>query len=144
MTYFIFRSWNQNLSFFIDPFISFLFGGLVLLGVLFIVTTFWKISLHSASISGLAGGSMALLLLQKEAYNVDVMMGVNSLLLFSIGLVSFSRLKLNVIIMVSVGRIFGWVHHHVYDCYKSVVYLPMFFISVPISTHEQVLQLNYI
>ena len=95
MTYFIFRSWNQNLSFFIDPFISFLFGGLVLLGVLFIITTFWKISLHTASISGLAGGSMALLLLQKEAYNVDVMMGVNSLLLFSIGLVSFSRLKLN-------------------------------------------------
>ena len=95
MTYFIFRSWNQNLSFFIDPFISFLFGGLVLLGVLFIITTFWKISLHTASIAGLAGGSMALLLLQKEAYNVDMMMWVNSLLLFSIGLVSFSRLKLN-------------------------------------------------
>ena len=44
---FIFRSWNQNLSFFIDPFISFLFGGLVLLGVLFFITTFWKISLHT-------------------------------------------------------------------------------------------------
>lgn len=95
MTYFIFRSWNQNLSFFIDPFISFLFGGLVLLGVLFFITTLWKISLHAASISGLAGGSMALLLLQKEAYNLDTMMRINSLLLLSIGLVSFSRLKLN-------------------------------------------------
>ena len=95
MTYYIFRSWNQNLSFFIDPFISFLFGGLVLLSVLFFITTFWKISLHSSSIAGLAGGSMALLLLQREAYNLDTMMWVNSFLLLSIGLVSFSRLKLN-------------------------------------------------
>ena len=66
MTYIIFRSWNQNLSFFIDPFISFLFGGLILLVVLFLITIFWKISLHTASIAGLTGGTMALLLIQKE------------------------------------------------------------------------------
>jgi len=62
MTYVIFRSWNQKLSFFIDPYVSFLFGGLALLAILFFITIKWKISLHTASVAGLAGGMMAVLL----------------------------------------------------------------------------------
>ena len=94
MTYVIFRSWNQKLSFFIDPYVSFLFGGLALLAILFFITIKWKISLHTASIAGLAGGMMAVLLHQQEVYNLTTMMAINSILLLSIGLVSFSRLYL--------------------------------------------------
>ena len=48
--------------------------------------------MHTASIAGLAGGMMAVLLHQQEVYNLTTMMAINSILLLSIGLVSLSRL----------------------------------------------------
>ena len=83
MTYYIFRSWNQNLSFFIDPFISSYLEGYLIECFVF-HHHFLKISLHSSSIAGLAGGFMALLLLQREAYNLDTMMWVNSFCFFQL------------------------------------------------------------
>ncbi|MAJ05504.1 MAG: hypothetical protein CL827_01420, partial [Crocinitomicaceae bacterium] len=59
MAYYIFRYWNTTLLNLLEPFLSFLFGGLILLIALTLTTFKWKISLHSASISGLAGGMIA-------------------------------------------------------------------------------------
>ena len=134
MTYFIFRSWNQNLSFFIDPFISFLFGGLVLLGVIVFHHYFLEnkltYSIHSRFSWRFNGVAIAL---QQEAYNLTTMMWVNSILLFQLAWFPFSRLKLNA---HHYGQVLAgtssWFHHHVYDCYKSMVYLiQSFFILFP-------------
>ena len=94
MTYYIFRHWNETLLSLLNPYISFLFGGLILLILLFLITSFWKISLHSASISALSGGIMAFTLSIGEINNLKVIMLINTGLLFLIGMVCFSRLFL--------------------------------------------------
>ena len=55
MTYYIFRYWNTTLLNLFHPYLSFLFAGLVLIFTLTAITYFWKISLHSSSISALCG-----------------------------------------------------------------------------------------
>ena len=93
MTYYILRHWNENLLNLLAPFISFMFGGVVLLLLLFFITMRWKISLHTAAISGLCGGVMAIVLIS-PVNNLNSMALINTGLLLAIGVVSFSRLYL--------------------------------------------------
>ena len=94
MTYYIFRHWNETLLNVLNPYVSFLFGGLVLLMVLLIVTFWWKISLHSASIAGLCGGLMAEILVISDLNNIYQIMLFNTFLLIFMGIVSFTRIYL--------------------------------------------------
>ena len=94
MTYYIFRHWNETLLNLLEPYIYFLFAGILLLIIVFIITFWWKISLHSASISGLCGGIMAETLVISELNNITTIMIINTVLLMLIGIVSFSRLYL--------------------------------------------------
>jgi len=94
MTYYIFRHWNETLLNLLEPYVSFLFAGILLLIIVFIITFWWKISLHSASISGLCGGIMAETLVISELNNITTIMIFNTILLMLIGIVSFSRLYL--------------------------------------------------
>ena len=111
MTYYIFRYWNTTLLNLLEPFISFLFGGLLLLLILTLITLKWKISLHSASISGLAGGIIAATLISQPGSDFEVVITINVLLLSIIGLVSFSRVFLNAhnVYQVLAGVIIGFV-----------------------------------
>ena len=93
MTYYILSHWNQSLLNLFYPFVSFLFGGVTLLILLFFITMKWKISLHSASISGLCGGIMAMGLIL-PINNLHTMVLINMGLLIAIGIV-FSRIYLN-------------------------------------------------
>ena len=94
MTYYIFRHWNETLLNLLEPYVYFLFAGILLLIIVFIITFWWKISLHSASISGLCGGIMAETLVISELNNITTIMIINTVLLMLIGIVSFSRLYL--------------------------------------------------
>ena len=94
MTYYIFRHWNETLLNLLEPYIYFLFAGILLLIIVFIITFWWKISLHSASISGLCGGVMAETLVISELNNITTIRIINTVLLMLIGIVSFSRLYL--------------------------------------------------
>tara|TARA_Y100001933_G_C19010533_1_gene568632 strand:+ start:5498 stop:6154 length:657 start_codon:yes stop_codon:yes gene_type:complete len=94
MTYYIFRHWNETLLNLLEPYVYFLFAGILLLIIVFIITFWWKISLHSASISGLCGGVMAETLVISELNNITTIMIINTVLLMLIGIVSFSRLYL--------------------------------------------------
>ena len=111
MAYYIFRYWNTTLLNLLEPFLSFLFGGLILLIVLTLITFKWKISLHSASISGLAGGMIAETLVAQPGIGFESELLVNALLLFMIGLVSFSRafLKAHSVLQVVTGVVVGFV-----------------------------------
>ena len=94
MTYYIFRHWNETLLNLLEPYVYFLFAGILLLIIVFIITFWWKISLHSASISGLCGGIMAETLVISELNNITTIRIINTVLLMLIGIVSFSRLYL--------------------------------------------------
>ena len=94
MTYYIFRHWNETLLNLLEPYVYFLFAGILLLIIVFVITFWWKISLHSASISGLCGGVMAETLVISELNNITTIMIINTVLLMLIGIVSFSRLYL--------------------------------------------------
>ena len=78
MTYYIFRYWNTTLLNLFYPYLSFLFAGLVLIVSLTAITYFWKISLHSSSISALCGGMMAETLIahpvggQEQAFYINM------------------------------------------------------------------------
>ena len=111
MAYYIFRYWNTTLLNLLEPFLSFLFGGLILLIALTLTTFKWKISLHSASISGLAGGMIAETLIAQPGIGFESELLVNALLLFMIGLVSFSRvfLKAHSVLQVVTGIVVGFV-----------------------------------
>ena len=111
MAYYIFRYWNTTLLNLLEPFLSFLFGGLILLIALTLTTFKWKISLHSASISGLAGGMIAETLVAQPEIGFESELLVNALLLFMIGLVSFSRvfLKAHNVLQVVTGIVVGFV-----------------------------------
>ena len=94
MTYYIFRYWNSTLLNLFHPYLSFLFAGLVLIFTLTTITYFWKISLHSSSISALCGGMMAESLVAQPVTSQDQVLYINMALLVLVGVVSFSRLHL--------------------------------------------------
>ena len=94
MTYYIFRHWNNTLLNLFHPYLSFLFAGLVLIIALTAITYFWKISLHSSSISALCGGMMAESLVVHPEGGQEQAFYINIALLVCLGLVSFSRLYL--------------------------------------------------
>jgi membrane-associated phospholipid phosphatase len=71
-----------------------LFAGLVLVVALTVITYFWKISLHSSSISALCGGMMAETLIAEPVGGQEQVFYINMALLVFIGIVSFSRLFL--------------------------------------------------
>jgi membrane-associated phospholipid phosphatase len=95
MTYYIFRYWNTTLLNLFHPYISFLFSGLVLIVFLTAITYFWKISLHSSSISALCGGMMAETLIAQPVSSLDQVFYINMALLVLVGIVCFSRLYLS-------------------------------------------------
>ena len=94
MTYYIFRYWNSTLLNLFHPYLSFLFAGLVLIFTLTAITYFWKISLHSSSISALCGGMMAETLVAQPVTSQDQVLYINMALLVLVGMVCFSRLYL--------------------------------------------------
>ena len=110
MTYYIFRHWNETLLNLLQPYLSFLFAGLILIVLVFTITFWWKISLHSASISGLCGGIMAESIVINELNNINTIMTFNTILLLLIGVVSFSRLylKAHTFFQVISGVILGF------------------------------------
>jgi len=95
MAYYIFRYWNTTLLNLLQPYLSFLFAGLILLLLITLINLKWKISIHAASISGLCGGMMAITLIAQPIVNLHQIFLVNTILLTFIGLVSFSRSYLN-------------------------------------------------
>jgi membrane-associated phospholipid phosphatase len=94
MTYYIFRYWNTTLLNLFYPYLSFLFAGLVLIVSLTAITYFWKISLHSSSMSALCGGMTAETLIAHPVGGEEQAFYINMALLVFLGLVSFSRLYL--------------------------------------------------
>ena len=94
MTYYIFRYWNTTLLNLLQPYLSFLFAGLILLLLLTLITLKWKISIHTASIAALAGGITALTFIAQPIINLKQIFFVNTVLLIFIGMVSFSRMYL--------------------------------------------------
>ncbi len=94
MTYYIFRYWNTTLLNLLQPYLSFLFAGLILLLLLTLITLKWKISIHAASIAGLNGGMAALTLIAQPIINLKQIFFINAVLLIFIGMVSFSRMYL--------------------------------------------------
>ena len=94
MTYYIFRYWNTTLLNLFHPYLSFLFAGLVLIFTLTAITYFWKISLHSSSISALCGGMMAETIVAHPVSSQDQVFYINMALLVLVGIVCFSRLYL--------------------------------------------------
>ena len=110
MTYYIFRYWNTTLLNLLQPYLSFLFAGLILLLLLTLITLKWKISIHAASIAGLTGGITALTLIAHPIINLQQIFLINALLLTFVGLVSFSRLylKAHSMIQILVGISLGF------------------------------------
>ncbi|MDG2344104.1 MAG: hypothetical protein P8L23_05960 [Flavobacteriales bacterium] len=110
MTYYVFRHWNNNLFHLFEPFLTFLFGGIVSLVIATIITIKWKISLHALAISGFSGGMLGLLLISGEVYNLQEMMVYNTILLLLMGVVSYSRLvlKTHTYSQVIVGIVLGF------------------------------------
>jgi membrane-associated phospholipid phosphatase len=110
MTYYIFRYWNTTLLNLLQPYLSFLFAGLILLLLLTLITLKWKISIHAASIAGLTGGITALTLIAHPIINLQQIFLINAFLLTFIGLVSFSRmyLKAHSMIQILVGISLGF------------------------------------
>ncbi len=110
MTYYIFRYWNTTLLNLLQPYLSFLFAGLILLLLLTLITLKWKISIHAASIAGLTGGITALTLIAHPIINLQQIFLINALLLTFIGVVSFSRLylKAHSMIQILVGISLGF------------------------------------
>ena len=110
MTYYIFRHWNETLLNLLDPYVSFLFATILLLVSLFLITTTWKISLHSSSIAGLCGGIMAEIVAINEVNNSNTIMIINTLLLVLMGLVCFASiyLKAHTFLQVIAGLSLGF------------------------------------
>jgi membrane-associated phospholipid phosphatase len=102
MTYYIFRYWNTTLLNLLQPYLSFLFAGLILLLLLTLITLKWKISIHAASIAGLTGGITALTFIAQPIINLQQLFLVNALLLTFIGIVSFSRMYLKAHSMIQI------------------------------------------
>ena len=94
MTYYIFRYWNTTLLNLFHPYLSFLFAGLVLIFTLTAITYFWKISLHSSSISALCGGMMAETIVAHPVSSQEQVFYINMALLVLVGIVCFSRIYL--------------------------------------------------
>ena len=90
----MFRSWNNNLYHLLDPFLSFLSGGIYLLIICFIINHKWKISLHSTSISALAAAFLAFSIAMTNIENPIYLVAINLILILIMGFVSSARLVL--------------------------------------------------
>jgi len=111
LTYFILRSANEVNFNFIGPFLNFMFGGVILALITFIVTLKWKISIHAISIGAFAGGFLAFTSLFYPFYNYTNIIYINSLLLVMMGIVGSARLieKAHQPLQVFIGLFVGFV-----------------------------------
>jgi membrane-associated phospholipid phosphatase len=110
--YYLIRSLELN-KFEVEIFGSFLsviWGGIIVSLLCILITYFWKISLHTAAISGLAGGLMALSLLLTPISNFQEIVLLNSVAILLVGIVGFSRLflKAHNYLQVIAGMILGF------------------------------------
>jgi len=110
--YYLIRSLELN-KFEVEIFGSFLsviWGGIIVSLLCILITYFWKISLHTAAISGLAGGLMALSLLLTPIANFQEIVLLNSVAILLVGIVGFSRLYLKAhnYLQVIAGMILGF------------------------------------
>ena len=107
----IFKDLNDNLSQLIDNFLSFLFGGLILMLLSLIISLKWKISLHSVGISGMTAGFLAFTTSMGPIQNFTYLIAINGLLLIIMGIVASTRLvlKAHKPLEVYAGLILGFV-----------------------------------
>jgi len=110
--YFLIRSLEFN-TFQIPIFgmyLSVISGGILLAFVSVVITYFWKISLHTTAIAGLAGAFVALTQVLIPIANIQEVIIMNSLLLLVVGMVAFSRLYLQAhnYLQVIAGMIMGF------------------------------------
>ncbi len=91
-------------------FLSIISGGLIVSLLCVLITYFWKISLHTAAISGLAGGLLGLTLLLTPIANFQEIVILNSVAILLVGIVGFSRLflKAHNYLQVIAGMILGF------------------------------------
>jgi len=111
MAYFMYRSWNIAYYNIIEGFVSFLFGGIIILFIAFVINNFYKISLHSIAIGSMAGGFLALAKILIHVSNFNSLIEINCVLLFSMGLVASSRLylKAHTPLQVYLGLVIGFL-----------------------------------
>jgi hypothetical protein len=118
--YFLIKNLEHNQSDVIlfGHFLSIITGGIFLSVILIIITYFWKISLHSAAISGLTGGLIALPVVLFPIINIENVYFLNSAALLTTGIVASSRLHLKAhsYLQVIVGMLIGF--SVVFTCVK--------------------------
>lgn len=91
-------------------FLSIVSGGLVVSLLCIIITNYWKISLHTAAIAGLAGGLLGASILLSPIANSNEMVILNSIAILLVGIVGFSRLflKAHTYLQVIAGMLLGF------------------------------------
>ena len=92
LTYFILKNANDVNYNFIGPFLSFMFSGVILSLIAFLITFKWKISLHSIAIGAMTGGFLSLATVFYPFFNARDFFYINSGLLILMGLVGTARL----------------------------------------------------
>jgi hypothetical protein len=123
MAYFMYRSWNITYYNIIEGFVSFLFGGIIVLFIAFIINNFYKISLHALAIGSMTGGFLALAKTLTPIININSLIIINCVLLFSMGLVASSRLylKAHTSKQIYLGLIIGFVIEYYIVLYKIIL-----------------------
>jgi len=123
MAYFMYRSWNITYYNIIEGFVSFLFGGIIVLFIAFIINNFYKISLHALAIGSMTGGFLALTRTLSPILNSNSLVIINCILLFSMGLVASSRLYLKAhnSKQIYLGLIVGFVIEYYIVLYKIII-----------------------
>ena len=123
MAYFMYRSWNITYYNIIEGFVSFLFGGIIVLFIAFIINNFYKISLHALAIGSMTGGFLALARTLNPIININSLIIINCVLLFSMGLVASSRLylKAHTSKQIYLGLIIGFVIEYYIVLYKIIL-----------------------
>jgi hypothetical protein len=110
--YYLIRSleFNKFDTVVFGSFLSIITGGIIVSILCIMITYFWKISLHSAAISGLAGGLLGLSLLLTPIANFQEIVLLNSAVILLVGIVGFSRLflKAHTYLQVIAGMILGF------------------------------------
>jgi membrane-associated phospholipid phosphatase len=110
--YYLIRSleFNKFDSIVFGSFLSVIWGGIIVSILCILITYFWKISLHTAAISGLAGGLIGLTLLLTPIANFQEIVILNSVAILLVGIVGFSRLflKAHNYLQVIAGMILGF------------------------------------
>jgi hypothetical protein len=119
----MYRSWNITYYNIIEGFVSFLFGGIIVLFIAFIINNFYKISLHALAIGSMTGGFLALTRTLNPIININSLIIINCALLFSMGLVASSRLylKAHTSKQIYLGLIIGFVIEYYIVIYKIIL-----------------------